>query len=141
MRVMVIVKGDKNSEAGVIPDPTIFEQMGKFNEQLVNAGVMQAGEGLQPTSKGVRVKFTGKNASVHNGPFGLTDDTIAGFWLWTVKSVDDAINWIKKSPFQDTTIEIRPLYEMEDFGENLTPELREQEERLRAKAEQIKKTA
>jgi hypothetical protein len=138
---MVIVKADKQSEAGVLPSTELFEQMGKFNEQLVNAGVMLAGEGLQPTSKGVRVKFTGKNTSVIDGPFAETKELIAGFWIWKVKSLQEAVEWIKRSPFQDTEIEIRPLYEMADFGDALTPELREQEQRLRAQSEKLAKGA
>ena len=141
MRVMVIVKADKQSEAGVLPDEKLFAEMGKFNEELVKAGVMLAAEGLQPTSKAVRVKFTGKNTSVIDGPFAETKELIAGFWLWKVKSLQDAVEWLKRSPFQDTEVEIRPLYEMEDFGENLSPELREQEKRLRAESERLAKGA
>lgn len=132
MRVMVIVKADKNSEAGVLPSRELLTQMGKFNEELVKAGVMLAGEGLQASSKGARVKFSGQTRTVTDGPFAETKDLIAGFWLWKVKSMKDAIEWLKRAPFDGgTELEIRPLFETEDFGENLTPELREQERRLR----------
>src|SRR5436309_42679 len=106
MRVMVIVKADKSSEAGILPDQKVFDAMGKFNEELIKAGVMLAAEGLQPTSKGVRVKFTGKNTSIIDGPFAESKELIAGFWLWKVNSMEDAVNWLKRSPFQDTEIEI-----------------------------------
>jgi len=129
---MVIVKANKDSEAGVMPSREILEAMGKYNEELVKAGVMLAGEGLHPSSKGVRVRFTGKKATVIDGPFAETKELIAGFWLWEVKSKEEAIEWIKRSPFQDTEIEIRQVFEADDFGEEFTPELREQEERLRA---------
>ncbi|RPJ84105.1 MAG: YciI family protein [Acidobacteria bacterium] len=132
MRFMVIVKANKDSEAGVMPSREILEAMGKYNEELVKAGVMLAGEGLHPSSKGVRVRFTGKKATVIDGPFAETKELIAGFWLWEVKSKEEAIEWIKRSPFQDTEIEIRQVFEADDFGEEFTPELREQEERLRA---------
>ena len=138
MRVMVIVKADKNSEAGVLPDPKIFEQMGNFNEQLVKAGIMMAGEGLQPTSKGVRVKFTGKNTSVIDGPFTETKELIAGFWLWKVKSLQEAIDWVKRAPFQDTELEVRPLYELQNF--DIPQELKDHEKRLRAESEKIAKS-
>ena len=141
MRVLVIVKANEESEAGVLPDPKIFEEMGKFNEELLKAGVMLSAEGLQPSSKGVRVKFTGKNPSVIDGPFPETKELIAGFWLWKVKSLEDAVNWIKRSPFQDTAIEIRPLYEMEDFSGIVSPELLEDEKRQRAEAEKLSKSA
>jgi hypothetical protein len=136
MRVMVIVKANKDSEAGVLPDEKILAEMGKFNEQLANAGVMLAGEGLQASSKGKRVKFsdTGKT-TVTDGPFPETKELIAGFWLWKVGSLQEAVDWIKRSPFKDTEIEIRQVFEAADFGDNFTPELREQEERLRAKVE------
>ena len=132
MRVMVMVKADKNSEAGVLPSKELLTQMGKFNEELVKAGVMLAGEGLQASAKGARVKFSGKTRTVTDGPFPETKDLIAGFWLWKVNSMKDAIEWLKRAPFDGgTEVEIRPLFEAEDFGENLTPELREQERRLR----------
>jgi len=131
---MVLVKASKESEAGVLPDEKILTEMGKFNEELVNAGIMTAGEGLHPSSKGARVKFSGGTPTVIDGPFSETKELVAGFWLWQVKSMDEAIAWLKKAPFGGgTEVEIRPLFEAEDFGENLTPELRDQEERLREK--------
>jgi hypothetical protein len=134
MRVMVLVKASKESEAGALPDKKILTEMGKFNEELVNAGIMTAGEGLHPSSKGVRVKFSGDAPTVTDGPFSETKELVAGFWLWQVKSMDEAVAWLKKAPFGGgTEIEIRPLFEAEDFDENFTPELREQEERLREK--------
>jgi hypothetical protein len=133
---MVLVKADKDSEAGVMPSEELLTAMGKFNEELSDAGVMLAGEGLHPSSKGVRVRFSGKDRTVIDGPFAETKELVAGFWLWKVKSMDDAIAWLKRSPFQDTEVEIRPVFEAEDFGAELTPELREQEERLRHLAEQ-----
>ncbi|HEV2109442.1 MAG TPA: YciI family protein [Thermomicrobiales bacterium] len=133
MRVMVLVKADENSEAGVMPDETLLTEMGKYNEELVNAGVMLAGEGLHPSSKGVRVKFSGGKQTVTDGPFAETKELIAGFWIWEVESMDDAIAWLKRAPFDGgTELEIRPIFEAEDFGAEFTPELREQEERLRA---------
>ena len=132
MRVMVIVKADKNSEAGIMPSRKILEDMGKFNEELVKAGVMLAAEGLHPSSKGKRVKFSGAKPTVTDGPFTESKELIAGFWLWQVRSMDEAIEWIKRSPFGGgAEIEIRPVFEADDFGAELTPELREQEERLR----------
>ncbi len=132
MRVMVIVKADKNSEAGIMPSRKILEEMGKFNEELVKAGVMLAGEGLHPTSKGKRLKFSGPKPTVTDGPFTETKELIAGFWLWQVRSMDEAVEWLKRSPFGGgAEIEIRPVFEAEDFGAEFTPELREQEERLR----------
>jgi len=134
MRVMVIVKANNESEAGQMPDERILAAMGKYNEQLVNAGVMKAGEGLHPSSKGKRVKFSGANRTVIDGPFAETKELIAGFWLWTVKSMDDAVEWLKRAPFDGgTEVEIRPLFETEDFGKEFTPELRAQEQRLREK--------
>jgi hypothetical protein len=136
MRVMVIVKADKASEAGVLPDKKILTEMGKYNEELVKAGVMLAAEGLHPSSKGVRVRFAGGKKTVIDGPFAETKELIGGFWLWQVRSMDEAIEWIKRSPFStqgEAEIEIRPVFEAEDFGPELTPELREQEERLRAR--------
>ena len=134
MRFMVIVKADKQSEAGVLPDKKILTDMGKFNEELVKAGVMLAGEGLQASSKGARVKFSGGKKTVTDGPFAETKELIAGFWLWQVKSKEEAIEWVKRcpNPFAgESEIEIRQVFEAEDFGAEFTPELREQEERLR----------
>jgi hypothetical protein len=132
---MILVKADKNSEAGVLPDEKLLTEMGKFNEELVKAGVMLAGEGLQPSSKGARVKFSGSTRTVTDGPFAETTELIAGFWLWQVKSKEEAIEWVKRCPNPmkgESEIEIRQLFEAEDFGAEFTPELREQEERLRA---------
>jgi hypothetical protein len=135
MRFMVIVKANKESEAGVLPDKKILTEMGKFNEELSKAGVMLAGEGLQPSSKGVRVRFDGSKRTVTDGPFAETKELIAGFWLWQVKSKEEAIEWLKRAPFDGgTELEIRQVFETEDFGEAFTPELREQEERIRAQA-------
>ena len=132
MRVMVIVKADKDSEAGVMPSQELLTDMGKYNEELVKAGIMLAGEGLHPSSKGKRVKFEGSRRTVIDGPFVESKELIAGFWLWQVKSMDEAIEWLKRAPFDGgTEIEIRPVFEDEDFGEEFTPELREQEARLR----------
>jgi hypothetical protein len=133
MRVIVIVKASKESEAGVLPNKEILNEMGKYNEQLVSAGVMQAAEGLHPTSKGKRVRFSGKDRTVIDGPFAETKELIAGFWLWRVKSMEDAVEWLKRAPFGGgMEVEIRPIFEVEDFGENATPEIREREQRLRA---------
>ena len=136
MRVMVIVKATSESEAGVLPSAELLTEMGKFNEELVKAGVMLAGEGLQSTSKGVRVRFGGGKGAVIDGPFTETKELIAGYWLWQVKSMDEAVEWIRRSPFRkgNETLEIRRVFEAEDFGANLTPEVRAQEERLRAAA-------
>ena len=134
MRVMVIVPADKNSEAGMLPDRQILTDMGKFNEELVKAGVMLAGEGLQASSKGARVRFEGGKRTVIDGPFAETKELIAGYWMWQVKSKDEAIAWLKRAPFQEGEVEIRQVFEPEDFGPALTPELREQEERVRAQA-------
>ena len=132
MRVMVIVKADKNSEAGVLPSPELFADMNKFNEELAKAGVMLAGEGLHPTSKGARVKFEGKRRTVIDGPFAESKELIAGFWLWKVRSMEEAIEWLKRAPFDGgTEVEIRRIYEAEDFGDALSPELVEKEQRLR----------
>ena len=139
MRFMVLVKADKNSEAGVLPDTKLLAAMGKFNEELVKAGVMLAGEGLQPTSKGARVKFSGGKKTVIDGPFTEAKELVAGFWLWQVKSKAEAIEWLKRAPFEETEVEIRQIFEAEDFGANLTPELREQEERLRKQTEKLSK--
>jgi hypothetical protein len=133
MRFLVIVKATKESEAGVLPDQKILTEMGKFNEELVKAGIMLAGEGLQPSSKGARVKFSrGKAPQVVDGPFSETKELVAGFWLWQVKSKAEALEWVKRAPFTDEEIELRQIFEAEDFGEAFTPELREQEERIRA---------
>ena len=133
MRCMVIVKADKDSEAGVLPDTGLFEAMGKYNEELVKAGVMLAGDGLKPSASGARVRFDGKQRTVIDGPFAESKELVAGFWLWQVKSMAEAIEWLKRAPFDGgTEVEIRPLYEAEDFGDTLTPELRERGERLRA---------
>ena len=132
MRFMVLVKADKNSEAGVLPDKKILTEMGKFNEELVKAGVMLAGEGLQASSRGARVKFSKGKKTVIDGPFSETKELVAGFWLWQVRSKEEAIEWLKRAPFEDTEVEIRQIFEAEDFGAEFTPELREQEDRLRA---------
>jgi hypothetical protein len=134
MRFMVIVKASKDSEAGVMPSTELLTAMGKFNEEMAKAGVIQAGEGLHPSSRGVRVKYSGGQPAVSRGPFDLTGDLVAGFWLIQTKSLDEAIDWMKRAPFGDGEIEIRQVFAAEDFGEALTPELREQEERLRAQA-------
>jgi hypothetical protein len=134
MRFMVIVKASKDSEAGVMPSTELLTAMGKFNEELVKAGVMEAGEGLHPTSKGARINYSGGQGTATNGPFALSGDLIAGFWLIKTKSLDEAIAWMKRAPFGGGEIEIRQVFSAEDFGEALTPELREQEERLRAQA-------
>jgi hypothetical protein len=131
---MVVIKANKDSEAGVLPSHRLLAEMGKYNEELVRAGIMLAGEGLHPSSKGKRVRFTGQKLAVVDGPFAETKELIAGFWLWQVKSMDEAIEWVKRCPNPDGTdgeIEIRPLFEADDFGAEFTPELREQEERLR----------
>jgi hypothetical protein len=133
MRFLVLVKASPGSEAGVMPKEKDLAEMGKFNEELVKAGVMLAGEGLHPSSKGVRVKFDGKRRTVIDGPFAETKELVAGFWMWQVKSKDEAIEWLKRAPFDGgTEVELRQVFESEDFGEAFTPELREQEERLRA---------
>jgi hypothetical protein len=132
---MVIVKANADSEAGVMPSERLLTEMGQFNEELVKAGIMQAGEGLHPSSKGARVRFSGGKQTVIDGPFAETKELVAGFWLWKVQSLQEAIDWVKRCPTEDgeeAEIEIRPVFEMEDFGAELTPELREQEERLRA---------
>ncbi len=132
MRVIVFVKATRESEAGQMPTTDILAEMGKYNEQLVKAGVMQAGEGLHPTSKGKRVKFSGSQRTVIDGPFAETKELIAGFWIWKVQSMDEAVEWLKKAPFGGgMEIEIRPIFEAEDFGNELTPELRERGKRLR----------
>ena len=134
MRVMVIVKATAGSEAGQMPDERLLTDMGRFNEELVKAGVMLAGEGLHPTSRGVRVQFSGKQRTVVDGPFTETKELVCGFWLWQVRSMDEAIEWVKRCPnphMEDSETEIRPVFEDEDFGAEFTPELREQERRLR----------
>jgi hypothetical protein len=135
MRCMVIVKASKESEAGIMPSEKLLREMGNFNEELVKAGIMQAGEGLHPSSKGARVRFSGTKRTVIDGPFAETKELIAGYWMWKVKSLAEAIEWVKRCPNpmnEDCEIEIRPVFEAEDFGAEFTPELREQEERLRA---------
>jgi hypothetical protein len=135
MRFMVIVKASKDSEAGVMPSTELLTAMGKFNEDMVKAGVMEAGEGLHPSSRGARVKYSGGQSTVRSGPFDLTNDLVAGFWLIKTASLDEAIDWMKRAPFDGgTEIEIRQVFSPEDFGEALTPELRENEARLRAQA-------
>ena len=135
MRVMVFVKANKDSEAGVMPSQKILTDMGNFNEELVKAGVMLAGDGLHPSSKGKRVRFSGQQRTVIDGPFAETKELIAGYWLWQVKSLEDAVQWLKRAPFDGgTEVEIRPVFEAADFGAELTPELQAQEERLRAQA-------
>jgi hypothetical protein len=136
MRVMVIVKASRESEAGEMPTEKLLTDMGNYNEQLVKAGVMQAGEGLHPTSKGKRVRFSGTNRTVIDGPFTETKELIGGFWLWKVNSMDEAVEWLKKAPFDGgTEVEIRPIVEAADFGKEFTPELRAQEDRLRSQME------
>jgi len=140
MRFMVIVKANKDSEAGILPSTEILTAMGKFNEELVKAGVMLAGEGLHPSSKGVRVRFSGGKHTVIDGPFAETKELVAGFWLWQVKSKQEAIEWLKRAPFGGgTEIEIRQVFEADDFGAQLTPELRAQGERQRAQAAKLAK--
>src|SRR5256885_6132176 len=140
MRFMVIVKANKDSEAGVLPSTEILTAMGKFNEELVKAGVMLAGEGLHPSSKGVRVRFSGGKHTVIDGPFTETKELVAGFWLWQVKSKQEAIEWLKRAPFGGgTEIEIRQVFEADDFGPQLTPELRAQDDRVRAQAAKLAK--
>ena len=135
MRFMVIVKADQNSEAGVMPSTELLTAMGQFNEEMVKAGVMLAGEGLHPSSKGARIKYSGKERTVTPGPFSATGDLVSGFWLIQVKSRDEAIEWMKRAPFDGgAEVELRQVFDAEDFGEALTPELREQETRLRAEA-------
>ncbi len=148
MRVMVIIKANEVSEAGTLPGGKMLAEMGKFNEELVKAGVMLAGEGLRPSSKGKRVRFSGTQRTVIDGPFAETKELIAGFWLWQVRSMDEAVEWVKRIPApnegdpgfgEESDIEIRPVGELSDFGEEFTPELREQEERLRAQIEEQQK--
>jgi hypothetical protein len=141
MRVMVIVKASRESEAGEMPSEAILAEMGKYNEALVKAGVMLAGEGLHPSSKGKRIRFSGGQKTVFDGPFAETKELIAGFWLWQVKSMVEAVEWLKRAPFDGgTEVELRPVFEADDFGKEFTPELREQEDRLRAEVERQKKS-
>ena len=135
MRFMVIVKADKDSEAGIMPSKQLLTDMGKFNEELANAGMMLAGEGLHPSSKGARVKFSNGQKSVIDGPFAETKELVAGFWLWKCESLDEATQWLKRAPFEETEVEIRQVFEAEDFGAEFTPELREQEARIREQIE------
>ena len=140
MRFMILVKASRDSEAGVMPSQQLLADMGKFNEELAKAGVLLAADGLQASSKGARVKFSGGQTIVTDGPFAETKELVAGFWIWQVKSKEEAIEWLKRAPFEDTEVEIRQLFEAEDFGAEFTPELREQEERVRADAERLKKS-
>src|SRR3954447_11097024 len=133
MRFMVIVKADKSTEAGVLPSKDMLTEMGKFNEELAKAGVMLAMDGLQPSSKGARVRFSGSQRTVTDGPFSETKELVAGFWLWQVRSKEEAIEWLKRAPFREGEVEIRQVFESEDVGDEFTPELREEEERLRKK--------
>lgn len=139
MRVMVIVKATKNSEAGVMPSEQMLSEMGKYNEELVKAGIMLAGEGLHPSSKGKRITFSGSQPAVVDGPFAETKELIAGFWIWKVKSMDEAVEWARRCPNpmpgEEGVLEIRPIFEAEDFGAEFTPELQAQEERLRTEIE------
>lgn len=141
MKVIVMIKATQDSEAGVMPSEQLLTEMGQYNEDLVNAGIMLAGDGLHPSSKGVRVKFSGTNRSVTDGPFTETKELIAGFWIWQVESMEEAIAWVKRCPNPmpgDSEIEIRPVFTADDFGEALTPELREQEARIQAASEQLR---
>jgi hypothetical protein len=135
MRVMVLVKASPESEAGEMPSEELLSQMTDFNEELVKAGVMLAGEGLHPSSKGARVAFSGSDRKVIDGPFAETKELLAGYWVWQVKSLDEAVEWLKRAPFQEGEVEIRPVFETDDFGDELTPELREREAALRAQTE------
>ena len=138
MRFMVMVKATADSEAGVMPSEEMLTRMGAYNEELVKAGVMLAGEGLHPSSKGLRMRFSGSERAITDGPFAETKELLAGFWIWQVRSFEEAVEWLKRAPFDGgTEIELRPIFEMEDFGEVLTPELREQEERVRAEAAKL----
>ena len=141
MRVMVIVKATAESEAGEMPKEALLAEMGRYNEELVKAGVMLAGEGLHPTSRGKRVRFEGKKRTVLDGPFAETKELIAGFWLWQVKNLAEAVEWLKRAPFDGgTEVELRPVFETEDFGAEMTPELRAQEDRMRAEVERRRKS-
>jgi len=140
MRVLVLVKADKDSEAGVMPNEKLLTDMGKYNDELIKAGIMLTGEGLHPSSKGKRVQFEGTKRTVIDGPFTETKELLAGYWVWQVKSMDEAVEWLKRAPFETSAVEIRPIFEAEDFGQALTPELRAQEERQREQlAAQAKK--
>lgn len=144
MRVMVIIKANADSEAGVMPSEQLLREMGNYNEELVKAGIMLAGDGLHPSSKGARVRFSGAERTVIDGPFAETKELIAGFWIWQVKSLEEAIEWLKRCPNPmdgESEVEIRPIFEMEDFGAEMTPDLREQEDRLRAQLEAQQKPA
>ena len=142
MRVVVLIKANDKTEAGAMPSEKMLAEMGKYNEELVKAGVMLAGEGLHPTSKGARVRFSGGKPTVIDGPFAETKELVAGYWMWQVNSREEAIEWLKRAPFDnDTEVEIRQVFEAEDFGAEFTPELREQEERLRAEIEAKAKSA
>lgn len=137
MKVIVLIKATKESEAGVMPTPELLNDMSKFNEELIDAGIMQAGEGLHPSAKGVRVRFSGKERSVTEGPFAETREIIAGFWIWKVKSMDEAVEWVKRCPnpmLSDSDVEIRPVFEMEDFGDAMSPELAAKEAELRSRS-------
>jgi hypothetical protein len=136
MRFMILVKGNEESEAGVMPGPEVFEAMGRFNEEMANAGVLLSAEGLHPSSNGARIRFDGKKRSVTDGPFAETKELLAGFWLIQVQSRDEALEWAKRIPFETGEVELRQVFETDDFGSSLTPELREQEERLRAQLAQ-----
>ena len=144
MKVMVIVKATKNSEAGVMPSEQLLAEMGKYNEELVKAGIMLAGDGLQPSAKGKRIKFSGGKRTVVDGPFTETKELIAGYWIWQVRSMDEAVEWARRCPDpmpgEDAELELRPIFEAEDFGEQFTPELRAQEERLRQEMERQQRT-
>src|SRR5213596_3308113 len=135
MRFMILLKANKETEAGVLPSEELLTEMGKYNQELANAGVLLAGEGLQPSSKGARVRFEGSKKTVIDGPFAETKELVAGFWIWQVRSMEEAVEWLKRAPFDGgTEVEIRPVFETDDFGAELTPELREQEDRVRAQA-------
>ncbi len=146
MRVMVIIKANEDSEAGIMPSQKLLTEMGKFNEELVKAGLMLDGEGLHPSSKAKRVKFSGGNRIVTDGPFAETRELIAGYWIWKVNSMEEAVQWVKRIPFDaesspsDAEVEIRPIFEAQDFGDEFTPELREQEDRIRAEAAKLKQS-
>ena len=138
MRVMVLVKADKDSEAGVMPGEEVFTKMGAYNEELAKAGLLLAMDGLHPSSKGLRMRFDGAQRTITDGPFAETKELLAGFWIWQVRSFDEAVEWLKRAPFDHgTEIELRPIFELEDFGASITPELREQEERVRAEAAKL----
>jgi hypothetical protein len=139
MKFMILVKADQDSEAGIMPSEQLLTDMGKYNEELVKAGIMLAGEGLHPTSKGTRIKFSAGKTSVTDGPFTETKELVAGFWMWQVKSKEEAVEWARRCPFEHGELEIRQVFEMDDFGDEFTPELRAQEERLRAEAEKLAK--